>query len=133
MKSVLMAALMIWGSSAFASLPSDPLASVRTTNAQARISVLLEHFADRHPELNLHILKAYEIYRVNDVIATQVLNDLTTLDVMIEQNQPDLPEKSLRSLSCSRIFCMKEEQTDNSDVIRLSPMRASCPQILCAN
>lgn len=126
------AVALVWGNSAFASLPSS--SNVTGGDAQARISVLMEHFAHRHSDLNVHIRKSHASYPYDNAVADEVLSELTELDVVLEQNRPQPAPQSLRTLSCKHALCLKDDSEDasaSSPAQSAPAVRMTCSRTVC--
>ena len=109
---VIIVAALVWGNSAYAAVSTNWL--VTGGDLQVRISILMEHFAHKHPELNVKIREKYANYHLNEAHARLILQELTLLDIVVEQNQPD-PAEKLQTATCKRAFCAKEDSQENDN------------------
>lgn len=106
---------LVWGNSAFAAL--SPSRNISGDDVQVQITMLLEHFAHKHPELNVQVRKKFSDYKINELNALQLLHELTLLDIIEEQHQPDPPANSLITVTCKRALCYNEEETESKDEV----------------
>lgn len=118
---------LVWGNLAFADL--SPKAFVSEDDVRTRISGLMEHFASKHPDLNVHVRDVFEAHMNNEHVAERVLQDLTALDIVIEHNQQEPEEHSLISITCNRALCFGKGNGLTELLTR--PIRVACPQAEC--